>query len=57
MNLINLLLCAIKTSLSYYRLGIMRGLFSLLFIVVIVAKMQCALDMTLHKFFAQTRGE
>lgn len=28
MNLINLLLCAIKTSLSYYRPGIMRGLLS-----------------------------
>jgi len=33
MNLINLLLCAIKTSLSYYRLGIMRGLLSLLLLL------------------------
>lgn len=48
MNLINLLLCAIKTSLSYYRPGIMRGLLSSF--AALVGKMQCALD--INRYFS-----
>lgn len=48
MNLINLLLCAIKTSLSYYRPGIMRGLLSSF--AALVGKRQCALD--INRYFS-----